>query len=355
MAEHILITGGAGFVGSSLALAFRAERSDTTVTVMDNLHRRGSEKNLERLAAAGVRFVKGDVRRRKALEGTGMWDLVIDCAAEPSALAGVDGSPRYAIDTNLVGTVNTLEAARARGARLLFVSTSRVYPYTRLRELPLENGPDGFCLAGPVPFPGCSRSGVNEDFPLDGARTLYGATKLCSELLIREYAEMYGMNAVVLRCGLIAGPWQFGRTDQGVVALWVARHLFGEELTAIGFGGRGDQIRDVLHIADFARLVLRISTDFDVFAGGTFNVGGGPDNAVSLRTLTELCRRITGRTIPVGSDPRTRPGDIPWYVTDAGRIHDEAGWRPQRSVHDTVADIAAWMRRRHAELEELSS
>jgi len=342
-------------VGSSLALAFRTERSHATVTVVDNLHRRGSEKNLERLTDAGVRFVKGDVRRRGALVNVGPCDLIVDCAAEPSALAGVDGSPRYAIDTNLVGTVNALEAARDRGARLLFVSTSRVYPYTRLRVLPLETGPCGFYLGTPAPCRGCSNSGINEEFPLNGARTLYGATKLCSELLIREYAEMYGIDAVVLRCGLIAGPWQFGRTDQGVVALWVARHLFGDGLTTIGFGGRGDQVRDVLHIADLAHLVLKITADFGVFAGETFNVGGGADNAVSLRTLTEICRDVTGRTIPVGSDPRTRPGDIPWYVTDARRIHAAADWRPRRSVRDTVVDVASWMHRRRDRIERLFS
>ena len=137
MTETILITGGAGFVGSSLALLFRRDRSDAEVIAFDNLHRPGSGLNVPRLEAAGVRFVKGDVRRPQGLEGVGAVDLLVECSAEPSVHAGYGGEPGYLLDTNLVGAINCLEHLRRHGGDLVFLSTSRVYPIAALRDLPL--------------------------------------------------------------------------------------------------------------------------------------------------------------------------------------------------------------------------
>src|SRR5690606_36640207 len=138
---RILITGGAGFVGSSPAIFLRTARPAASVTALDNLHRRGSELTLGRLAPSGVTFVRGDIRVREDLVAAGPFDLMIECSAEPSVHAGYSGDASYVVGTNLLGTVACLEAVRRNRAALLFLSTSRVYPIVPLRALPLQEGP----------------------------------------------------------------------------------------------------------------------------------------------------------------------------------------------------------------------
>src|SRR4051794_14802494 len=190
---RVLITGGAGFVGSSLGVSLRSHHPDWELVAYDNLHRRGSELNVPRLEEAGVRFVKGDVRDPEGLMAIERVDALIECSAEPSALAGSDGETGYTVHTNLTGAYNCLELARRDGAQLVFLSTSRVYPVQAQRELRLEEGATRFELSGEQILPGASAAGISEDFPLEGARTLYGATKLAAELLISEYADGFGM------------------------------------------------------------------------------------------------------------------------------------------------------------------
>lgn len=341
--RKILVTGGAGFVGSALALAFKAAGENVSVTALDNLHRRGSELNLPRLAAGGVSFVHGDVRSSGDLEACGPVDLVVECSAEPSVLAGYDGSPDYVLDTNLTGAVRCLEHARRHGAAMLFLSTSRVYPMARLNQIALAEGETRFEAAAEQTLPGVSPEGVTTAFPLDGARSLYGATKLCAELLIAEYADMYGLPAVVNRCGVIAGPWQMGRVDQGVAGLWAARHVYGGNLAYIGYGGAGKQVRDMLHVDDLVRLVLLQSDSLDRWAGHVFNVGGGRASSASLLELTALCREATGNARAVGSVPETRAADVPWYITDNAETTRLTGWRPEKDARAIVNDLCRWI------------
>lgn len=342
--KNILITGGAGFVGAHLALAMKAAYPAARVLAFDNLTRRGSELNLPRLAAGGVDFLRGDVRSEADLAQAGAVDLILECSAEPSVLAGYGESPRYAIDTNLVGTINCLEVARRHGAGMIFLSTSRVYPIAHLSALRLRETDTRFELEAVQPLSGVSAAGIREDFPLDGPRSLYGATKLASELIIAEYGAMYGVRAVVNRCGVLTGPWQMGKVDQGVVVLWVARHHFGGVLNYVGYGGAGKQVRDVLHVADLCELVLHQAAHLDTFAGQTFNVGGGREFSVSLCELTDLCRRATGRTIPIASVPENRAADVPLYLSDTGRLQSATGWRPRRGVEAIIEEIAQWLR-----------
>jgi CDP-paratose 2-epimerase len=197
---RILITGGAGFVGSHLALYFKKEKPDSTVIAHDNLERRGSELALRRLAAGGVEFRHGDVRNPEDLADTGNLDLLVECSAEPSVQAGLYGGERYLINTNLIGTINCLDHARRHDAAVVFLSTSRVYPIARLRELPVVRTKTRFVIPASNTGPGWSACGITEGFPLIGSRSLYGATKLCSELIIGEYVALYGLRAVINRC-----------------------------------------------------------------------------------------------------------------------------------------------------------
>jgi CDP-paratose 2-epimerase len=345
MYERILITGGAGFVGSSVALRLKREFPDAQIVALDNLHRRGSELNLPRLARAGVRFLHGDIRCPEDLAEAPAPQLIVEACAEPSAQAGYGGSPEYLMRTNLAGCFHCLELARRHKADFLFLSTSRVYPVRRLNALASREDESRYTLLDGQTVAGASAEGVSEEFPLDGPRSLYGMTKLAAELMITEYADAYGLRCLINRCGLIAGPWQMGKTDQGVICLWVAAHHFRRPLQYIGFGGAGKQVRDILHIDDLCDLLALQIRCPDRYAGQLWNAGGGLWSSLSLREMTALCEEITGNRIDIGASPQDRPADVRIFLTDHRRLTGASGWRPQRDPRVTLTDIWQWIRR----------
>lgn len=351
---RVLITGGAGFVGSALARHFRREDARNSVVILDNLRRRGSERNTAELLAEGATFVHGDVRNPADLDALeGRFDVLIEASAEPSVRAGIGGSPRYVLDTNLLGAMNCLEFARNRCGGLVFLSSSRVYSIEPLTKLPLVQLPTRLDLQGDFGIVGVGLQGVSENFACDTQRSYYGASKLAAELLCQEYAAHAGLPVVVNRCGVIAGPGQFGKTDQGVFTLWVARHHFGRPLKYTGFGGKGLQVRDLLHPEDLCELVSRQLASWDQVSSRTFNVGGGRGGSVSLQEFTSLCQQVVGRDVPIAEDPTTSPVDIPWYVSDHAKVTALLGWAPQRGPRKIVEDIAAWVRANEADLSGL--
>jgi CDP-paratose 2-epimerase len=351
---RILITGGAGFVGGTLARHFRRAAPADSVVVMDNLRRRGSEWNLAGLQAEGVVFAHGDVRNPAdlaALEGN--FDVLIEASAEPSVQAGINGSPRYVLETNLTGAMNCLEFARERCGGLVFLSSSRVYSIAPLVSLPLVQLPTRLDLQGASGVTGVSAAGVAETFPVDTGRSYYGASKLAAELLCQEYAVHTGLRVVINRCGVIAGPGQFGKTDQGVFTLWVARHHFGRPLKYTGFGGTGLQVRDLLHPDDLCELISLQIAALDRITGTTFNAGGGRAGSVSLQEYTSLCREVVGREVPIDEETATNPVDIPWYVSDHGKVTAQLAWSPVRGPRQIVQDIANWVRANETALAPL--
>jgi CDP-paratose 2-epimerase len=337
----ILVTGGAGFVGSNLALSLKRDYPDYQVVCLDNLKRRGSELNVSRLKEAGIDFIHGDVRNKEDLNLD--FNAMVECSAEPSVLAGFDGSPEYVVNTNLVGLLNCLESVRRNKANLIFLSTSRVYPIKSLLDISLKESEKRFDISSHQQEAGITPQGISEAFPLTGTRSLYGATKLAGELIIQEYLEMYEMGGIINRCGVIAGPWQMGKVDQGIMSLWVARHFYGKPLSYIGFGGKGKQVRDFLHVEDLYDLVNLQLHDPKRYNRGVFNVGGGIENSVSLCELTNLCQDVTGKKVDISSIPQTRSADVPLYVTDNSRILALSGWKPKRSVRDIVRDTYKWI------------
>lgn len=351
--KSILITGGAGFVGANLALLFKRAFADITVTAVDNLKRRGSELNLPRLREAGVDFQHGDIRSPEDCATWPKFDLLIDCSAEPSVQAGLKDSPLPLLQNNLVGTIHCLEEARRRNAAFLFLSTSRVYPIEPLNGLACEEQATRYAWTGADKLPGFSTEGVAEGFPLEGARSLYGATKLAAELLIQEYAYSRGMPAIINRSGILTGAWQMGKVDQGVVTLWVARHMFGRGLRYTGFGGQGKQVRDMLHCDDLFALLLRQIEDAGRWRGQVYNVGGGTAVSASLCELTEICRESTGKRVTIESDAATSPVDLRIYVTDARKAAADFGWKPERSVASIVDEITTWVRTHEAGLRPI--
>jgi CDP-paratose 2-epimerase len=349
---RVLITGGAGFIGANVALGLAERHPEWEVAALDNLHRRGAELNLPRLRAHGISFAHGDIRVLEDLLQVGEVDALVECSAEPSALAGFDGSPDYVVKSNLVGAYNCLELARRRGAYVLFLSTSRVYPVAALEALVLEERESRFELAPEQPLPGASEHGIAETFPLAGARTLYGTTKLAAELLIDEYRATYDLRAVVDRCGVIAGPWQMGKVDQGVFTFWMLAHHFRRPLRYIGFGGAGKQVRDLLHVADLLDLLDEQISAPERWDGAKVNVGGGRECSLSLLETTALCAEVTGNAVEVGRTPDTRPGDIPVYISDCRQLFSLSEWRPQRGPRQILEDIHAWVLENESGLEQ---
>jgi CDP-paratose 2-epimerase len=344
-AKRVLVTGGCGFVGSNVAVALASRWPDWDVVALDNLNRRGSELNLPRLREAGVEFMHGDVRELADLTRMDPVDAIVECSAEPSALAGIaDGSTSYVVRTNLLGAYHCLELARRDNAQLIFLSTSRVYPIDRLNDLVYSEAETRFELAAEQSAPGASVDGIAESFPLDGARTLYGATKLAAELLIEEYARAFQLRTVVNRCGVVAGPWQMGHAEQGVFAHWLLAHYFRRPLRYIGFGGGGKQVRDVVHVDDLVDLLVDQLFRPEHWAGVTANVGGGSASTLSLLETTEICRELTGHRVNIGRSAETRPGDVAIYISNCRLVTAHGDWRPQRSAADVLASMFEWIR-----------
>ncbi|HEV7461053.1 MAG TPA: NAD-dependent epimerase/dehydratase family protein [Solirubrobacteraceae bacterium] len=341
--RRVLVTGGAGFVGASLALGLAARHPDWELIALDNLRRRGSELNLPRLREAGVGFVHGDVRELADLLALDPVDAVIECSAEPSALAGAAGDTQYVVDSNLVGARNCLELARRDGAQVVFLSTSRVYPFDALDRAAYREAPTRFELDPEQELTGVSADGVSEAFPLEGPRTLYGATKLAAELLVTEYGSTFGLATVIDRCGVIAGPWQMGTVDQGVFTYWALAHYFRRELRYIGYGGLGKQVRDLVHVDDLIDLIDDQLLRPDHWDGVTANAGGGREFSLSLLETTELCRELTGNRVDVAASSESRPGDVRIYVSDCARLHRLTDWRPQRGPRRVLEDTVSWI------------
>jgi CDP-paratose 2-epimerase len=341
----IVVTGGAGFVGSNLAIFLKKSISNSEVVCLDNLKRRGSELNLPVLKSSGLEFIHGDIRNPEDLSAIASADFIIDASAEASVLAGIQSPVYPLINTNFNGTIHLLELAKKLNSRFIFLSTSRVYPIEALNDIRWTEETTRFSIQENQSLPGVSVNGINEDFSLKGSRSFYGSSKLASELFIEEYMAYGGVKAIVNRCGVIAGPGQMGKVDQGVVALWVARHFWKRELTYFGFGGSGKQVRDVIHINDFCDLVLRQIQNFDKLHGQVFNVGGGLCSSVSLFELTEMCSQVTGNTVQIHKIPETREADLRLYITDNSQIASQVDWLPSLSPMTLVSDIFSWLQK----------
>lgn len=345
---NILLTGICGFVGSTLARGLReALGPEVRFLGLDNFIRPGSETNREALRALGVTLFHGDVRLASDVDALPAVDWVIDCAANPSVLAGVDGrsSSRQVVEHNLLGTVNLLEYCRRHGAGFLLLSTSRVYNVPLLAGLPVAVEGNRFRLEESRHFPlpsGLSVRGVDETFSVAPPVSLYGMTKLASEGLALEYGATFGLPVWVNRCGVLAGAGQFGRADQGILAYWINAWRRRQPLRYIGFGGGGHQVRDALHPRDLVGLLvqqMRAGTD-----GGdlprTVNLGGGPERTFSLAGLSAWCAARFGFDHPVAADPAPRTFDIPWMVMDAALAAAAWDWRPETSLEAILEEIA---------------
>ena len=347
MPQRILVTGGCGFVGAVICRRLAEAVPDAAITALDSLRRRGSETNLGPLQQHGVRVVHGDIRQAADVDSLGPFDWVIDAAAEPSVLAGTAAGGqtgrRQLVDHNLSGTVNLLEAAARWQAGVVLLSTSRVYSIPALAALPLGEqtgrlGAPTFTLDDTGPLPeGVSPAGITEGFSTAAPVSLYGATKLACETLALEYAHAVGTPLVIDRRGVLTGPGQFGRDDQGIFSWWIHCWAARKPLSFIGFGGRGLQVRDCLHPDDLAELLLR---QMAAARGGEpelLHAAGGAGR--SLAELSAWCEQRFGRH-DVAASPETRPYDLPWVVLDSAAATARHGWRPNHTPERIFEEIA---------------
>jgi CDP-paratose 2-epimerase len=349
--KKLLITGGAGFIGSSICLKLKEKYPGYVITAFDNLKRRGSELNLTDFKKLGIDFIHGDIRNIEDLDTAGRFDILIDASAEASVLAGLNTNPRYIINNNLYGSINCFNACLKNRAQLIFLSTSRVYPFQRIEQANYVEEETRFSFAENQLEKGISKSGISEELSLEGSRSFYGTTKLSSELFIREYSEFYGLQAAITRFGVVAGPRQFGKADQGVVTLWMAKHFWNQSLKYIGYGGTGKQVRDILHIDDLVRLTDLQIHNMDKFNGNVFNAGGGIHSSLSLVEMTRICSEITGNKIPIKAELQTRPADLRIYITDNEKIKQHTGWEPARGTKEILYDIFLWLKNNETKLK----
>ena len=339
----ILITGIAGFVGSRLA-EYLAEAIDGLELVgIDNLSRRGSETNLPLLKKIGCNFIHGDIRNKDDIAALPSVDWIIDCAANPSVLAGITGGTSQLVGHNLIGTLNLLEKCRQDGSGFLLLSTSRVYSIQSLNSISLKEEQERFIPDLSQTFPmGFSGEGVNEAFSTTPPVSLYGATKQASELMALEYADLFNFPIWINRCGVIAGPGQFGKIDQGIFSFWIYQWLLERPLSYIGFGGKGKQVRDFLSPQDLGRLVHMQLTQPSKIAPKIVNIGGGTECSMSLKELSNYCGERFGIYQDVKAISETRKFDIPYYVTDNSLVHKKWDWFPEIKPTEILDSIVDW-------------
>lgn len=338
----ILITGIAGFVGSSLAASLLERCEGISICGIDNLIRPGSESNRERLKNMGVQFLHGDIRCASDVEALPKTDWVIDAAANPSVLAGVNGqgTTRQLFEHNLASLVNILEYCKANSAGLLLLSSSRVYSIEALAALPLKIENSAFVLDPDRGVPrGATACGIGPDFSTQPPISLYGSTKLASETVALEYGLTFGFPVWINRCGVMAGAGQFGTADQGIFAYWINAHLRKRPLRYIGFNGMGLQVRDALHPRDLAGLLVTQMATSRNAGCRIYNAGGGVANSMSLAQLTAWCDDCFGTHAPQ-PDGRVRPFDIPWMIMDNRSVQQEFGWHPETPLSSILTEIA---------------
>jgi CDP-paratose 2-epimerase len=331
----VAIFGGAGFIGANLADSIMGDGND--VIVFDNLNRQGVERNLNWLASRHgphLHFVAGDIRDAGAVAAIiDVAGAVFHLAAQVAVTSSlVDPQDDFAV--NAQGTLTVLESIRrlAPTTPLIFASTNKVYG--NLVDLEMEELADRY-----VPVSKRVRSrGVNETRPLAFC-TPYGCSKGTADQYVLDYAHSFGLRTAVLRKSCIYGPRQFGTEDQGWVAHFLIRALRNEP---VAIYGDGKQVRDVLHVKDAVAAYRSVLANIDMIAGQAFNVGGGVENAVSLKMVLKEISEITGRaTVFEYGEPRT--GDQLYFVADTTRLADAVGWGASVGWREGLRDLAKWL------------
>ena len=327
----ILITGGCGFVGSNISLFLK--KKGYSVNSIDNLSRKGSRYNLKLLQQNKIKNYKFNIESYKFFKKLPKYNIIIDCCAEAAVEASKNQIDKV-VNTNLIGTLNILKKAKKDNSKIIYLSSSRVYPIKILnKNYILKNSNKKIKI----------KKMINENDTIIGPKSIYGLTKLASEMLIEEFSYAYGIKYIINRCGVISGPLQFGKQDQGFVSLWIWSHLNKKNLSYIGYGGNGNQVRDVLHIYDLCELVHLQIKKISTIYNKHFTVGGSKKSFTSLKNLTKICEKTTGNIIKFKKITKTSNYDIPYYISDNTKIMKTYRWKPKKDIKNIVKDIYNWL------------
>ena len=328
---NILVTGGCGFVGSSICIYLKKKNRDLNILSVDNLSKIYSKYNQRKLKKNKINNKKinvGNINNFKNLKFKA--DFIIDCSAEPAVEASRRNVSKV-IESNFLSTFNVLQKAKKDKSKVIFLSSSRVYPI-KLSYNKFSN----YLKTGKHKL-------YTENDSILGIKTIYGFTKLSSEELIKEYMYSNNIEYIINRCGLISGPRQFGKVEQGLVSLWMWRHINKSKLSFIGHNGSGKQIRDILFVEDLCNLILQQIKNFKKFKNNLFCIGGGKANIVNLKKLTYLCEKITGNKVKILKVKKTSIYDVPYYVTSLKKIIKLSGWKPKKNLKNGLEEIYKWM------------
>jgi CDP-paratose 2-epimerase len=330
---RILITGGCGFVGSNLAVFLKKKIIGSKIFSLDNFSRKGSRINKGRLKKNNIENFNLNISSKK-IQNLPKFDFIIDCCAEPAIEESIK-NPNKVFNSNLVGTFNLLKKIRIDNTKLIFLSSSRVYSIKELNKISKNKN-----IKNKIR----SKLKVDHSFSTNSPVSLYGFSKLASEMLIKEFNYMHNIKYIINRFGVIAGPWQFGKVDQGFVSLWVERHMNKKKLTYMGYGGHGNQVRDLIHIEDVCEIILKQIRKMNIIFNESFDIGGGLKNSISLKELTKKCQNLTKNRIKILKRTKTSIFDIPYFVTNNNKIKKMYNWFPKRNVNQIIFDIHTWLK-----------
>ena len=323
---NILVTGGCGFIGTNICIFLKKNLKHSNIYSLDNCSKVYSNFNLKMLKSNNILNYKIDLSKKNQLfDLKKKFDFIIDCAGNP-AVESFRKDIEDVFNSNLVGTFNLIQKVKRDNSKIIFFSTSRVYSildsYEKFKKKILYNELDR----------------------TEGPKSLYGFTKLSSEMIIKEFSYAFDIKYIINRFGLITGPLQFGKVEQGLVSLWMWNHINKNIIQFKGYNGKGTQIRDILNVYDVARLVMKQIQKFDKIHNIIFCVGGGEKNSISLKLLTKKCQKIANYKAKIKRSPNTSIYDIPYFVSSNLKIKKYYKWQPEISIESTLSELFYWMK-----------
>lgn len=331
MNKKILVTGGCGFIGSNLCIYLKKRKF--SVFSLDNLSRKGSKYNLNLLKKIGIKNYNIDISDYKKIKSLPQFDVIIDCCAEAAIEISRKDIDRV-VSTNLLGTLNILKKVKKENSKIIFCSTSRVNSISDINKL-FKNFKYNKQLKLNKKF--------DENFSTKSPKSIYGLTKHASEMFIEEFSFAFGIKYIINRFGVVSGPLQFGKVDQGFVSLWIWRHIIKKKLKYIGYGGYGNQVRDILHVYDLCEIIEIQIKKINLINNRLFTIGGSRNNSLTLRKLTALCERVTKNKLEFDKVKQTSVYDIPYFVTNNKLVTKTYKWKPKRNLLDIIQDTYNWL------------
>ncbi len=331
MKKKILITGGCGFIGTNLCIHLK--KKHYLVYSLDNLSRKGSKYNLRLLKNLKIKNYNIDISNFKKISLLPKFDLIIDCCAEAAVEVSRKDIDRV-INTNLVGTINILKKVKKDNSKIIFLSTSRVHSIETISKIFRKHNFKNKLKIKKL---------IDENFDTKSPKSIYGLTKHASEMFIEEFSFAFSLKYIINRFGVVSGPLQFGKQDQGFISLWIWKHITKKNLKYIGFGGFGNQVRDVLHVKDLCEIIEIQIKKFNSIYNKLFTIGGSSKNTISLKNLTKICEKITKNKIKFSKIKKTSIYDIPYFVTSNKTISRTYNWKPKRNMYDIIKDTYIWL------------